>query len=54
MSVQVLQNILIMDFIRHTHLRMSFGPLANQIILGPHFHQLHHSTNPKQFDKTLG
>ncbi len=53
-NVYVLRNIIMMDFVRHTHLKISFGPLVNQIILCPHYHQLHHSTNPKHFDKNFG
>ena len=53
-NVYVLRNIIMMDFVRHTHLKISFGPLVNQLILCPHYHQLHHSTNPKHFDKNFG
>ena len=50
----MLRNIIVMDFVRHIHLKISFGPLVNQIILCPHSHQLPHSTNLKHFDKNLG
>lgn len=53
-NVYVLRNIIMMDFVRHTHLKISFGPVVNNIILCPHYHQLHHSTNPKHFDKNFG
>ena len=53
-NVYVLRNIIMMDFVRHTHLKVSFGSLINQVILCPHYHQLHHSTNPKHFDKNFG
>ena len=53
-NVYVLRNIIMMDFVRHTHLKISFGPVVNSIILCPHYHQLHHSTNPKHFDKNFG
>ncbi|RAI59645.1 GNAT family N-acetyltransferase [Roseicella frigidaeris] len=52
-SVYVVRNILMMDFIRHTHLRVSFGPL-NGVILCPHWHQLHHSVDPKHYDRNFG
>jgi len=42
-----------MDFVRHTHFKLSFGWL-NNVILSPHYHQLHHSTNPKHYDKNFG
>lgn len=52
-NVYVMRNILMMDFVRHTHLKISFGPL-NEVVLCPHWHQLHHSTNPKHYDKNFG
>ena len=54
LNVYVLRNILMMDFVRHTHLRISFGKVMNAVILCPHYHQLHHSTNPKHHDKNFG
>lgn len=53
LNVYVLRNILMMDFVRHTHLKISFGPL-NNIILCPHWHQIHHSTDPRHYDKNFG
>jgi sterol desaturase/sphingolipid hydroxylase (fatty acid hydroxylase superfamily) len=52
-DVYVLRNVLMMDFVRHTHLKLSFGWL-NAVILCPHWHQLHHSTNPQHYDKNFG
>ncbi|WP_158807215.1 sterol desaturase family protein [Beijerinckia sp. L45] len=52
-NVYVMRNILMMDFVRHTHLRISFGSI-NHVVLCPHWHQLHHSTNPKHYDKNFG
>ncbi|MEZ2128030.1 MULTISPECIES: sterol desaturase family protein [unclassified Sinorhizobium] len=52
-NVYVIRNILMMDFVRHTHLKISFGPL-NHIILCPHWHQLHHSVDPRHYDKNFG
>jgi sterol desaturase/sphingolipid hydroxylase (fatty acid hydroxylase superfamily) len=52
-NVYVLRNVLMMDFVRHTHFKLSFGWL-NTVILCPHWHQLHHSTNPKHWDKNFG
>ena len=54
LNVYVLRNIIMMDFVRHTHLKISFGRLMNAIVLCPHYHQLHHSTNPKHYDKNFG
>ncbi|MDJ0390004.1 GNAT family N-acetyltransferase [Roseomonas sp. E05] len=52
-NVYVLRNILMMDLLRHTHLKVSFGPL-NHLVLCPHWHQLHHSADSKHFDRNFG
>lgn len=52
-NVYVVRNILMMDFVRHTHFKISFGPL-NNVILCPHWHQLHHSVDPRHYDKNFG
>jgi sterol desaturase/sphingolipid hydroxylase (fatty acid hydroxylase superfamily) len=52
-NVYIMRNILMLDFVRHTHLRISFGPV-NHVVLCPHWHQLHHSTNPVHYDKNFG
>lgn len=53
-NVYILRNIIMMDFVRHTHLKVSFGRVINEIVLCPHYHQLHHSTNPKHYDRNFG
>ena len=53
-NVYVMRNILMMDFVRHTHLKVSFGRLGNAIVLCPHYHQLHHSMAPEHHDKNFG
>ena len=52
-NVYVMRNILMMDFVRHTHLPISFGP-ADHLVISPHYHQLHHSTARKHWDKNFG
>jgi len=52
-NVYVMRNLLMMDFVRHTHFKISFGPLDN-VILSPHWHQLHHSVDPHHYDKNFG
>lgn len=52
-NVYVMRNILMMDFVRHTHFKISFGALDN-VILSPHWHQLHHSVDPAHYDKNFG
>ncbi|MCO5090841.1 sterol desaturase family protein [Bosea sp. (in: a-proteobacteria)] len=53
LNVYVLRNILMMDFVRHTHLPISFGPL-DKYVLSPHWHQVHHSVDPRHYDKNFG
>lgn len=52
-NVYVMRNLLMMDFVRHTHYNISFGPLDN-VILSPHWHQVHHSADPRHYDKNFG
>lgn len=52
-NVYVLRNIVMMDFVRHTHLKISFV-LPNRVILCPHYHQPYYSTNPRCFYKNFG
>jgi len=54
-SVYALRNILLMmDFVRHTHLKLSYGRWLNTVLLCPHYHQLHHSIAPEHWDKNFG
>lgn len=39
--------------LRHSHVWMSFGPL-NYLLVSPSQHQVHHSRDPRHFDKNLG
>jgi sterol desaturase/sphingolipid hydroxylase (fatty acid hydroxylase superfamily) len=52
-NVYVMRNLLMMDFVRHTHFKISFGALDN-FILSPHWHQLHHSVDPQHYDRNFG
>ena len=52
-NVYVIRNILMMDFVRHTHFKISFGAL-NNVVICPHWHQLHHSVDPRHYDKNFG
>jgi sterol desaturase/sphingolipid hydroxylase (fatty acid hydroxylase superfamily) len=54
LNIYILRNILMLDLVRHTHYKISFGKLINGVILCPHWHQLHHSTNVKHYDKNFG
>ncbi len=52
-NVYVMRNILMMDFVRHTHLPISFG-IVDHVVISPHYHQLHHSTARKHWDRNFG
>jgi sterol desaturase/sphingolipid hydroxylase (fatty acid hydroxylase superfamily) len=55
LNVYVLRNvILMMDVVRHTHLKLSYGRHVSTILLSPHYHQLHHSLAEKHWDKNFG
>lgn len=54
LNVLMLRNtLLMMDFVRHTHLKFSYGPLS-AILISPHYHQLHHSIAQRHLDKNFG
>lgn len=40
--------------LRHSHVWVSYGPHINKIFISPAQHQIHHSNQPKHFDKNLG
>jgi sterol desaturase/sphingolipid hydroxylase (fatty acid hydroxylase superfamily) len=46
--------LLMMDFVRHTHMKLSYGRWFNGIFICPHYHQLHHSVAPEHWDKNFG
>jgi sterol desaturase/sphingolipid hydroxylase (fatty acid hydroxylase superfamily) len=55
LNVYMLRNtILMMDFVRHTHLKFPYGKFISAILISPHYHQLHHSTAQKDLDKNFG
>ena len=53
-------NIILVLFIhayvhlQHSHMWISFRGLAGRIFVSPAHHQVHHSNNPKHFDKNFG
>jgi sterol desaturase/sphingolipid hydroxylase (fatty acid hydroxylase superfamily) len=40
--------------LRHSHVWLPFTGVLGHILQSPAHHQIHHSTNPKHFDKNLG
>jgi sterol desaturase/sphingolipid hydroxylase (fatty acid hydroxylase superfamily) len=54
-NVYFLRNtLLMMDFIRHTHWKFSYGRWLNCIFLCPHYHQLHHSVAKEHWHRNFG
>ncbi len=54
-NVYAIRNIiLMMDFVRHTHLKLSYGRHLSLVLLSPHYHQLHHSLAERHWDKNFG
>lgn len=40
--------------LRHSHIWISYGPFWSKVFISPAQHQIHHSKNPKHFDKNYG
>jgi sterol desaturase/sphingolipid hydroxylase (fatty acid hydroxylase superfamily) len=41
-------------FFRHSHIWVSYGRLASRLLCSPCMHQIHHSIDPKHWDKNFG
>lgn len=50
----LINTVIMMDFVRHTHMKLSYGRWLDAVFLCPHFHQLHHSIDPQQYGRNLG
>lgn len=40
--------------LRHSHVRLSYGPVLDRILISPVLHQFHHSRTPQTFGQNLG
>ncbi len=40
--------------LRHSHIPLPYWPKLEKFLISPAMHQIHHSTNPKHFDKNYG
>lgn len=40
--------------LRHSHVWLSFGPRLSHVFISPAQHQIHHSKDPKHFDRNFG
>ena len=47
------RNIVTLDFISHTHYKISYGPIVSRTLMSPHYHQLHHSALPEHWNKNF-
>ncbi|WP_284312004.1 sterol desaturase family protein [Labrys miyagiensis] len=52
-NAKILGSIVILNVLRHSHFPVSFGPF-DRLLLSPHMHQLHHSSQIKYWDKNFG
>jgi sterol desaturase/sphingolipid hydroxylase (fatty acid hydroxylase superfamily) len=46
--------VMMMDFVRHTHMKFSYGRWLNAVFICPHYHQLHHSVAQEHWDRNFG
>lgn len=53
-NVLMVCSLHLLTHLQHTHMWIAFTGLAGKIIMSPAHHQVHHSTNPKHFNKNLG
>ena len=53
-NVIVLAFFFLIGHLQHTHFWIAFTGLWGRIILSPAHHQIHHSTDPRHFNKNLG
>jgi sterol desaturase/sphingolipid hydroxylase (fatty acid hydroxylase superfamily) len=42
------------NLLRHSHVRLGFGPYLSYVLSSPFMHQLHHSSEGRHFDKNFG
>lgn len=40
--------------LRHSHIWVSYGPVLEHLLISPSQHQVHHSSDPRHFDKNFG
>ena len=40
--------------LRHSHVKFSYPALLEKILISPYQHQIHHSSDPKHYNKNLG
>ena len=54
LNAYFLSRLLIFYKLRHSHLPLRFSPLLEAMVISPAMHQLHHSNNPRHYDRNFG
>jgi sterol desaturase/sphingolipid hydroxylase (fatty acid hydroxylase superfamily) len=52
-AIMLVSAILIVH-LQHSHLWIHYGPVWGRLILGPAHHQIHHSSDPRHFNRNFG
>jgi sterol desaturase/sphingolipid hydroxylase (fatty acid hydroxylase superfamily) len=50
----VVLDVLMFNQLRHSHLPLRFGTRLERVLVSPAMHQLHHSVDPRHYDKNFG
>jgi sterol desaturase/sphingolipid hydroxylase (fatty acid hydroxylase superfamily) len=53
-NVVVMVFLLVAFQLRHSHIWLSYGPVLSRIFISPAQHQIHHSVDPRHWDKNYG
>ena len=40
--------------LRHSHVKLRYPKIIEYLLISPYQHQIHHSDNPKHFNKNMG
>jgi sterol desaturase/sphingolipid hydroxylase (fatty acid hydroxylase superfamily) len=53
-NLLVMAAAVLLTHLQHSHLWIGFGPRWGRVLLGPAHHQIHHSADPRHFNRNLG
>lgn len=53
-NILTLASAIALTHLQHSHLWVGFGPRWGRVLLGPAHHQVHHSADPRHFDRNFG
>ena len=54
MDAYFISELLVCHSLRHSHLPLRFGYILESVFISPAMHQLHHSIDPRYYDKNFG